>query len=392
MLSPAFRWQSQSDTARDFALKNCVVKRLLLSILITNLILSGVTNAGEVDHFSARSKLFNGYTSNRGVLTIRQNGQSFYELEQFPSFVILNELTNKILDKALEENNLSALLAANAQGNPIFSCETKNLATQIANTFDKEFIQKIDLLFRKNLIDSFGPDRESSIYSDLDQTDGPIYNTQFNRKVMNEIIKIGPYFVGTDKLDHFFEFGEYMFSIVGQNNDFEAPAKYQWTPLIIKNFGFGDMINVAFKLISWRTRQSGQLKDGFLFSLNSELGSHGLTSNGIKSYADMMANYKGLQFYQSLFDKKNPYFVCSGQSWERTERKFDWREHIDDAWDESINCNKYGSLETETKVMRMIMLRGFDGCPVVEESCKELGKKYKNIQEYVLNPDCHSQD
>ena len=46
----------------------------------------------------------------------------------------------------------------------------------------------------------------------------------------------------------------------------------------------------------------------------------------------------------------------------------------------------------EYKVKARNSEHGFNDGPVVEETCKELGKKYKNRQQYVLNPNCHSKD
>lgn len=67
----------------------------------------------------------------------------------------------------------------------------------------------------------------------------------------------------------------------------------------------------------------------------------GLLTTGVYSNADLVANYEGWQFYQSLFNddvvpgKKSILVLQQGKYVQ--QRAFTWADHINDYWDEALN-------------------------------------------------------
>ena len=367
---------------------------IIMTALIGIFLVARISNAGEVDHFSARSEMPVNYLRSKKVIVIGKGTINFYK-QAHDSKQILNKLTNESLNGAVRDYNRMQNNTRPSDGADFSAdahCDKIKFARSVGDFFLKHVIREFSEKAFDRRIDIFNPVRSETIYKDLNGTDGPSYKSKHQDDIISPLIAVGDYRIGSDKLDHFFEFGDYLYTIAGENKDITASPKYVWEPMIVNDFGFWDHVRAIGYQFKYRSRNDGVLQDALEFNTLSEIGAFGLSSNGVFSYADLMANYKGFQFYQSFFAEKDPYFTCENGSIQRTERQFDWLEHIDDAWDESINCNKYGSLEIESKVNGRISEMGFNGCPVVEESCKNLGKKYKNIQEYVLNPNCHSQD
>ncbi len=77
----------------------------------------------------------------------------------------------------------------------------------------------------------------------------------------------------------------------------------------------------------------------------NEAGIFGAAWTGIYSNADLVANYEGYQFFRSLFEDN----IVPGKSaiirWQGKQaviqRPFDWRDHVNEYWDEALNPNYY---------------------------------------------------
>lgn len=66
----------------------------------------------------------------------------------------------------------------------------------------------------------------------------------------------------------------------------------------------------------------------------------GLHVSGVKSFADLSANFSGYQFWASILDGQNPYYGCNHGEFVKL-RQFDWADYVTDAWDEGINCSQF---------------------------------------------------
>ena len=126
-----------------------------------------------------------------------------------------------------------------------------------------------------------------------------IYPDVFNKNV---IIKTGGEFIGSDKVDHFFDQGYAYF--------------------VQSDFGLSD----------WQAKRYGR---------DSEYGWYGLAAGGVFSFADLRANWGGYQFYKNLFSGENSLLIVSEDGVVSMRRKFDWSEHIDWQFDELKNPSFY---------------------------------------------------
>lgn len=147
-------------------------------------------------------------------------------------------------------------------------------------------------------------------------------------------IKVNGQVVGLDKLGHFFAEGL---------NYYRKVTQKRWT-----------------------------LDEAMIWGITTEEGIFGLGMSGVKSYADLSANYAGFRFWSNVVDSENPYFFCKGGKWQRN-RRFSWKEYVTAAWDEGVNCSEYDP-RVAPYVMQNFKELGVT-CPVKgrEADCLALG-------------------
>ncbi len=207
---------------------------------------------------------------------------------------------------------------------------------------------------------------------------------------------------------------------VAKTHTFFADSIYQNIPRINyllqqigeELFGFGTMIHEGRLVIGtdkfghffdeghWFYRDlnvdSSNLEEVLHKSEATEDGVNGLTLGGVKSYADLMANYQGMHFWSEIlqhkFQGEKPFLKCENQQWVHI-RDFDFRDYIDAAWDEGINCNEYLTPEYERTVLSTISgLEIKQGrklqCPIYAEECTFLAHKYGPISPMLIGPKC----
>ncbi len=67
----------------------------------------------------------------------------------------------------------------------------------------------------------------------------------------------------------------------------------------------------------------------------------GQATTSVYSNADLVANYEGYRFYRSLFEdgvvEGKPAIVAFRDGRAVVQRSFDWRDHVNDYWDEALN-------------------------------------------------------
>lgn len=123
------------------------------------------------------------------------------------------------------------------------------------------------------------------------------------------------------------------------------------------------------------------------------------------SYADLAANQAGFIFFKDIFDGRSPYFKQDAKTgkWSRTETRFSWRQFIDPAWDEGINCSHYfdsvgGDNQFQRKVAKeLVELKGATGesfvCPIRPDICKSTVASYQSkygseALKALISPQC----
>lgn len=137
-----------------------------------------------------------------------------------------------------------------------------------------------------------------------------------------------------------------------------------WATRFAGVFGTGPTIRVAGALIGtdklghflsqgWKyhRRHLRGLDEARVLSLGvrNEASIFGASTTGSFSNADLVANYEGYRFYRSLFEDD----IVPGKpaivEWlpgggARIRRPFDFRDHVNDFWDEALNPNRYDRL------------------------------------------------
>lgn len=131
------------------------------------------------------------------------------------------------------------------------------------------------------------------------------------------------------------------------------------------------------------------------YGIEQENGSYGLSTTGVKSFADLNANYKGWLFWRSLTDGQNPYFQCQSGNWVQV-RQFTWKDYVDESWDEGINCSEFKTAEMSQQVLEQQIKLESKGksrnekyqCPVSDSACSKLMKQNSVNFKYLISPKC----
>jgi hypothetical protein len=181
---------------------------------------------------------------------------------------------------------------------------------------------------------------KDSVYGDVGFLDSPaLWLVGIGRS-----IRLNGHMVGTDKIGHFF----------------------------MQGLDYYDRV------------KDGKPLDRVLVEDHGEDGIWGVT--GVRSYADMSANYSGYLFWSSLVQGENPYFKCiSGSGWVK-QRSFSWKDYVSDAWDEGINCSEMKPAVKHKFEQRLKRL-GLS-CPVDPERCVKLIQIEK--AQFIVSPQCHA--
>ena len=158
--------------------------------------------------------------------------------------------------------------------------------------------------------------------------------------------KLGDHIIGTDKLGHFFMQGhEYFMNYLG-----------------------------------------GEDLDHILEFDHHEDGIYGLSATGVKSYADMSANYQGFLFWTHFYEGQNPYVRCEdGKKWVKV-RNFTWTDYVSDAWDEAINCSEF--LPTLAPKVKRNLEKIGKTCPIKPDACWSIAHLEKS--KFFMSPACQA--
>lgn len=181
----------------------------------------------------------------------------------------------------------------------------------------------------------------NSIYRDLNFING----FAFYLARLGTIVNIGDNLVGTDKLGHFIGIGKTYFD--------------------------------------WMRNKDRTLKEVMEYGRHTEETFFGSSTTGIFSYGDLVANYEGLLFWQSIFEGPSPYLKCVHGILVQ-QREFDWLDYVNDAWDESINCSDFRNEKIRMKVYKNISNTSAGKCPVVPFQSETI-KRYSHTPVKILN-------
>ena len=222
--------------------------------------------------------------------------------------------------------------------------------------------------------------RSESIYANLSIFEAfPIY---LGKMGLGNVIRIGEYLIGPDKFGHFFNEGYKYFNLrLGHLHSNNVKVTR------------GELADYVADMVA--------IHHAMEYGTSTETGIFGMATTGVKSYADMAANFNGLIFWSEVFnyplafrtlEEHRPYFECVDGRFTQI-REFDLRDYFDAAFDEGINCSEYREGNVRDEVMARVdelertHNRRFH-CPVFPEKCPEVVEKYASFAGRIIHPTC----
>ncbi len=274
------------------------------------------------------------------------------------SLDILNEKVNELLQRAVKQANLT-----------IYRCNERFFYLNLRRYFWNHILGEFpDWVIKTDKIERIEVPVEESIYRDFDWR-APIvgFYSQRIKDASGAVLRVDGHLVGTDKFEHFFGSG--------------------------------------FRYFNTFYRRGGTLEDVLEIGWLAETGLMGAWTTGVMAYGDLVANFQGMRFWNHLLAKNEdvfgsdekynpgPYVKCKNFSW-KIVGEFDWRNYVDHAWDEGINCSKFRTEDMTNSVLNILdELEAETGkrhhCPVSPEKHREVLKKYAPFAPWLVNPGGH---
>ena len=301
----------------------------------------GVTCASEIDSFTQR------YDSMQDVSSV------------------LDVRTNVLLDRAISRaNRIAENVVDDEDEHGVVGCSAAVLYRSVRNVLGRRFIGQLEMFVHQSAkIDKRRMRRKKTIYRDFRFYETPSMGT-IGR--ISAIVRVQDNIVGSDKFGHFFAQG----------------------------YGY-------FK----RAYLDGKgLESALRYGELSERVFMGALTTGVYSYADLAANFNGMQFWTQLVagyadplgsdsTSKGPYVHCKNNRWEK-RRRFVWSDYIDAAWDEGVNCNAFRNSTLLYRVSaRLTELERQTGlpmrCPVSISAEAKLKDKYRAYFPRLVNLEGH---
>lgn len=282
-------------------------------MILELLILSIALNAGEPDNFSAR-----------------------LDLKAPIANISINDTVNNVLGLAVYETNGRSK-----------NCDRSALTNILKDELDRNWPNITKYVYLN--IPFAGADSYTKV---------PYLGTiPYGRTTYSPSTKVqvgeDTFFIGIDKIDHFFSHGFLYWNLVDQ--DPKLPAA---------------KVNIALDL-----------------GTAQEEGPWGLQFTGVKSYADMSANYKGMSFWRDLLDGSPALIECVDNKFV-LKNKFAMENYFDASMDETINCDSYAKQEMLDSIKAFTDQKKVS-CPVSSETCEKFVKNYPvEVAAKILHPLC----
>lgn len=224
-----------------------------------------------------------------------------YETDQFSNRLNPISDSTPILDERVNRSIADAIADWSGPKN-----ERKVVDAIYYDIGGKHWVDKIErYAMNSEQVERLQPSRYESIYRGH-----PIWATRVAALFgVGPTIKINGHLVGSDKLGHFLSQGRKFWKRYQKYENEERAAEHS-----------------AF----------------------TERALFGQATTGVYSNADLVANYEGFLFYQSLFedgviDGKPAILAWNGDGWVM-QRDFTWADHVNAYWDEALNVNHFDSL------------------------------------------------
>lgn len=250
----------------------------------------------------------------------------------------INSTVNTVLSLAIYETN------GRSKDN---GCDRELLTNMLKDDLDRNFPKLTNYLY--NNIPFAGPVSYDKV---------PYIGTQpYGRTTFSPSAKVqvgdDVFYVGIDKLDHFFSHGFVYWNISG------------------KDPGLPE----------------SKVKNALELGTAQEEGPWGLQFTGVKSYADMSANFKGMHFWRDLLDGPNPLIVCENKKFV-LKNNFEMEKYFDSSMDETVNCSSFAKKEMLDSIKVFTDQKKIT-CPINPEACEKFVKAYPAyVASIILHPLC----
>jgi len=278
---------------------------------------------------------------------------------------VLNRHTNELLDAAIADANAPPiqLLGLERYLEPT-SCNVARLYSEINQRMGGPLVGTLETFANTSgSLSQRRLSRRESIYHAFRIFEAPSLGGDEGR--LAAVVNLGGSLVGADKLGHFFSQGYSYFE---------------------KAYLQGKGLNAALDYGEW-----------------SERTYYGALLTGVYSYADLAANLNGMRFWINLLkehpdplgdDGRLPYVSCFQGHWIKN-RDFDWRDYVDPAWDEAINCSRFRNetlMEKVDEAIGVLEQRYHErlSCPISRASAFGLRVKYGPLFQRIVNLDGHA--
>lgn len=281
------------------------------------------------------------------VLSFASEGDAF-SARLYKDYPDMEEKLNHEVNKRMQH----ALMVANKKKH---SCEP-SIAMK---AMKKEFLRPIVGIFEywsthNDILQGHYIKLNQSIYKDLKLKEN--FPVHLGKLGMATFYNINGTLVASDKFGHFFDEGHTYFDIVHN--------------------------------------QGLTIVDAMNKGISLEEGIYGYERSQVFSYADLVANRAGYEYWNSLLNDKegDNYIGCKNNRF-FLRKVFAFSKYVDDGWDEAVNCNKYASKSVEDRVAKVITeLESKSGlklaCPISRNKCDFLVKKYQAEREFLITPLC----
>jgi hypothetical protein len=237
----------------------------------------------------------------------------------------------------------------------------------------------------------------------------PLYK-QLRKKFRNQYTsELSKWIVKTDEIDKittktsesiYKEFKWYQAIVIGLFSKISDPAgqTMRVNGVFIGTDKFEHFFGSGYNYFKKHFLKEKSLKKAMNIGLKAETGLLGAYTTGVMSYADMVANFNGMRFWNTMLAKRldpltgekvSPYLTCEDGKWKKL-RNIDFSDYIDHAWDEGINCSW---LRTENMVLKVKdRLEKYSKeqnetitCPMEPEKLQADGVKYENLPINIVN-------
>lgn len=295
-----------------------------------------------------------------------------FEPQPDDSSAAINRRVNLLLQAAVDRAN------EYEQNRRWGSSNARRRESRLYKEMRKEFHNHTKSEFLKGLIDNEREDdgidrhrlaKADSIFANWSLGDGIIIGSRDSdesRLSFSPLIRMGEVTIGVDKLEHLFERGWHCYD--GKYRHGRSDSRVL------------NLTSLTEKLI---------------------LGGNRLAT-GVYSYADIVANFNGMRFWNDVLQKHDdifgkhenagPYVVRVGGLWKvNPEKPIDLRHYIDWGMDEGINCSRYATCRGARKVRQALAdMSAADPdhtyrCPMDAGKLEQVREKYGKYSKWLVN-------